>query len=128
MTTNSSAHLSDDSLPAAPGPHVAARAAQGGHESVDAPRLDTSGTEGVATDAAINRGGTTGGLSAERASSQRPRARLGEMLLACGALTLDQLDSALAKQRGQKLPLGQMLVPLGFVTDEAMPTARAAHL
>jgi type IV pilus assembly protein PilB len=128
MTTNSIAHLSDDSLPAAPGPHVAARAAQGGHESVDAPRRDTGVTESVATDAAINRGGTTGSLSAERASSQRPQARLGEMLLACGALTLDQLDCALAKQRGQKLPLGQLLVQLGFVTDEAMRMALAAQL
>jgi type IV pilus assembly protein PilB len=50
------------------------------------------------------------------------------MLLACGALTLDQLHSALAKQRGHGLPLGQMLVKLGYVTDDAMRMALAAQL
>jgi type IV pilus assembly protein PilB len=50
------------------------------------------------------------------------------MLVASGALTLDQLDSALAKQRGQKIPLGQLLVKLGYVTDDAMRMALAAQL
>jgi type IV pilus assembly protein PilB len=50
------------------------------------------------------------------------------MLVAGGALTLDQLDSALAKQRGQKIPLGQLLVKLGYVTDDAMRMALAAQL
>ena len=50
------------------------------------------------------------------------------MLVASGALTLEQLDSALGKQRGQRIPLGQMLVKLGYVTDDAMRMALAAQL
>lgn len=56
------------------------------------------------------------------------KSRLGELLVASGALTLEQLDSALTKQKGQKIQLGQLLVKLGYVTDDAMRMALAQQL
>jgi type IV pilus assembly protein PilB len=50
------------------------------------------------------------------------------LLVASGALTPDQLESALARQKTQKLPLGQILVKLGYVTDDTMRLALSSQL
>lgn len=50
------------------------------------------------------------------------------MLVAGGAISLEQLESALARQKTQALPLGQLLVNLGYLTDEAMRMALASQL
>ena len=56
------------------------------------------------------------------------RPLLGELLLDSGAISHDQLDSALARQETQKLPIGQLLVKLGFVTDDTMRLALSSQL
>jgi type IV pilus assembly protein PilB len=56
------------------------------------------------------------------------RPRLGEVLVRGGALTSDQLDHALEQQKKLKLPLGQVLVKLSYVTDDAMRQALALQL
>ena len=58
------------------------------------------------------------------ASAPAPaRSRLGEILLADGRITQSQLDTALAVQKEQRLPLGQVLTKLHYVTDEVMRQA-----
>ncbi|MBI1395642.1 MAG: secretion system protein E [Betaproteobacteria bacterium] len=47
----------------------------------------------------------------------RRRDRLGEVLVQQGLITRDQLRIALTEQRTQKVPLGRLLVRLGFVTE-----------
>ncbi len=61
-------------------------------------------------------------------SFRAAKSRLGEILVASGSLTLEQLDSALTKQKGQKIQLGQLLVKLGYITDDAMRIALAQQL
>lgn len=56
------------------------------------------------------------------------RSRLGDLLVAGGAITSDQLEGALARQKTQPLPLGQLLVKLGYVTDDEMRMALATQL
>ena len=53
---------------------------------------------------------------------------LGELLVSAGNLSDDQLETALERQKTQKLPLGQLLVKLGFVTDDAMRMALASQV
>ncbi|MGZ8196755.1 MAG: GspE/PulE family protein, partial [Burkholderiales bacterium] len=46
--------------------------------------------------------------------------RLGELLVQQGLITTDQLAIALAEQRHNNIPLGRLLVRLGFVTEIAI--------
>jgi putative toxin-antitoxin system antitoxin component (TIGR02293 family) len=54
--------------------------------------------------------------------------RLGEILVAGGAVTSEQLAHALAQQPSRQLPLGQMLLALGYTTDEVMRQALSSQL
>jgi type IV pilus assembly protein PilB len=56
------------------------------------------------------------------------RPKIGELLLRAGAITQDQLDHALKEQKKHHLPLGQLLVKLGLLTDEAMRQTLALQL
>jgi len=50
--------------------------------------------------------------------------RVGEMLLAAGLVTAEQLEEAVARQRaGDTRPLGEILVALGHVPAEAVDGA-----
>ena len=51
---------------------------------------------------------------------QRKKLRLGELLIQQGLLTPDQLGIALAEQRQDNIPIGRMLVRLGFITEAAI--------
>jgi len=59
-------------------------------------------------------------------NSKRPR--LGEILVRSGALTVAQLEHALEQQKELKLQLGEVLVKLNYITDEAMRQALALQL
>lgn len=48
------------------------------------------------------------------------RKRLGDVLIEKGLITLDQLKIALTEQKTKELPIGKMLVALGFVTDSVI--------
>ena len=50
----------------------------------------------------------------------RKKLRLGELLVQQGLLTSDQLAIALAEQRRSNVPIGRLLVRLGFVTETAI--------
>ncbi|MGE5361550.1 MAG: GspE/PulE family protein [Bacteroidales bacterium] len=56
------------------------------------------------------------------------RPKLGEVLVRAGAITQDQLDHALKEQKKRHIPLGQLLVKLGYVTDEGMRQCLALQL
>lgn len=56
------------------------------------------------------------------------KSQLGELLVASGSITREQLDNALARQKTQKLPIGQLLVKLGYLTDDAMRLALSSQL
>jgi type IV pilus assembly protein PilB len=56
------------------------------------------------------------------------RPRLGELLVKCGAITAAQLAHALDRQRSMRGPLGQVLIRLGYVTDETMRLSLALQL
>jgi type IV pilus assembly protein PilB len=56
------------------------------------------------------------------------RSRLGEFLRASGAITERQLAHALSQQPTLKLPLGQVLVKLNYVSDEVMRQALSLQL
>src|SRR6202008_3737050 len=53
-------------------------------------------------------------------AEQRKKLRLGELLVQQGLITTDQLSIALAEQRQNNIPIGRLLVPLGFVTESAI--------
>jgi general secretion pathway protein E/type IV pilus assembly protein PilB len=53
-------------------------------------------------------------------AEQRKKLRLGELLVQQGLITTDQLAIALAEQRHNNMPLGRLLVRLGFVTEIAI--------
>lgn len=59
------------------------------------------------------------------AGTQRARGRLGEILLADGLVSAEQLERALAEQRGSGKLLGQVLLDLGFVSQADMVAALA---
>jgi putative toxin-antitoxin system antitoxin component (TIGR02293 family) len=61
------------------------------------------------------------------AAAPRKR-RLGEILVAGGAVTAEQLAHALAEQPNRQLPLGQTLLALGYTTDEVMRQALSSQL
>ena len=50
----------------------------------------------------------------------RKKLRLGELLVQQGLLSSDQLAIALAEQRRSNVPIGRLLVRLGFVTETAI--------
>jgi len=50
-------------------------------------------------------------------SEQRRKLRLGELLVQQGLITQDQLGIALTEQKIQNIPIGRLLVRLGFVTE-----------
>ncbi len=56
------------------------------------------------------------------------RSRLGEILLANGAITAQQLEHALTQQVNLKLPLGKVLLKLDYITDETMRQALSTQL
>jgi type IV pilus assembly protein PilB len=56
------------------------------------------------------------------------RPRLGELLQRSRAITAEQLSRALAQQKKAHRPLGQILVKLGYVTDETIRQALALQL
>jgi type II secretory ATPase GspE/PulE/Tfp pilus assembly ATPase PilB-like protein len=58
-------------------------------------------------------------------TEQRKRVRLGDLLVQQGLLTPDQLNIALAEQRVDGVPLGRMVVRLGFATESAIRDAMA---
>jgi len=49
--------------------------------------------------------------------------RLGDLLIARGVITQDQLKIALTEQQREKLPLGELLVRLGFATESLIKEA-----
>ena len=49
-------------------------------------------------------------------AEQRKKLRLGELLVQQGLITTDQLSIVLAEQRHNNIPIGRLLVRLGFVT------------
>ncbi len=53
--------------------------------------------------------------------------RLGERLLHAGLLSSDQISIALHEQRRSREPLGEILVRLGFLSDEGLASALADH-
>jgi type II secretory ATPase GspE/PulE/Tfp pilus assembly ATPase PilB-like protein len=53
-------------------------------------------------------------------AEQRKKLRLGELLIQQNIITTDQLAIALAEQRHNNIPLGRLLVRLGFVTETAI--------
>ena len=68
------------------------------------------------------------GAPSPRRSKPHERRRLGEILIASGALTEAQLEHALAQQATLQLPLGQTLIKLSYTTDEIMRQALSAQL
>jgi type II secretory ATPase GspE/PulE/Tfp pilus assembly ATPase PilB-like protein len=50
-------------------------------------------------------------------AEQRKKLRLGELLVQQGLITHDQLRIALTEQKTQNIPIGRLLVRLGFVTE-----------
>jgi type II secretory ATPase GspE/PulE/Tfp pilus assembly ATPase PilB-like protein len=50
-------------------------------------------------------------------SEQRKKLRLGELLVQQGLITQDQLHIGLTEQKTQNMPIGRLLVRLGFVTE-----------
>ena len=67
------------------------------------------------------------GLPPSHGHSARPP-RLGEVLVKGHVITQQQLDLALQEQKRLRLPLGQVLVQMNFVTDELMRQALATQL
>ena len=53
-------------------------------------------------------------------AEQRKKLRLGELLVQQGLLSADQLGIALAEQKQNNIPLGRLLVRLGFLTEAAI--------
>lgn len=63
--------------------------------------------------------------AAEQHGSAEERPRLGELLVAAGTLTDDQLREALVRQHETGVPLGRFLVEEGYVTAAAVAMALA---
>ncbi|HTE16371.1 MAG TPA: GspE/PulE family protein [Burkholderiales bacterium] len=58
-------------------------------------------------------------------ADQRKRLRLGELLVQQGLISADQLTILLAEQRNTSIPLGRLVVRLGFATEAAVRDAMA---
>ena len=61
-------------------------------------------------------------------AEQRKRLRLGDLLVQQGLLTPDQLSIALAEQKVNAMPLGRLVVRLGFATESAIRDAMASTI
>jgi type IV pilus assembly protein PilB len=59
---------------------------------------------------------------------QRPQYRIGELLVRSQTITPRQLEHALEQQKHLKLPLGQVLVKLNYLTDEQIRRALSVQL
>jgi type IV pilus assembly protein PilB len=59
---------------------------------------------------------------------QTDRPKLGEVLVRSGAISADQLQHALNQQKKLKLPIGQLLVRLNYLSDETMRQALGVQL
>ena len=57
-----------------------------------------------------------------------PKKKLGERLVDAGLISADQLKIALIEQQRSRLPLGEVLVALGFVTEETFRDALSEKL
>jgi len=57
----------------------------------------------------------------------RQEKRLGELLVEHGLLTSEQLETALAAQRRQRRPLGQVLLAQGLVDEKALAGVLSLH-
>lgn len=62
--------------------------------------------------------------SARPSGKERDRPRLGEILVAGGAITAAQLEHALAEQPNVQLPLGQTLLKLAVLATLAAKRGR----
>ncbi len=58
-------------------------------------------------------------------AEQRKRVRLGDLLVQKGLLSADQLTILLAEQRNSNIPLGRLVVRLGFASENAVRDAMA---
>ena len=58
-------------------------------------------------------------------AEQRKKVRLGDLLVQQGLLTPDQLNIVLAEQRVAAVPLGRLVVRLGFASENAIRDAMA---
>jgi type IV pilus assembly protein PilB len=68
-------------------------------------------------------GAQRAGASAETAEPAAPKKKLGEKLVDAGLISADQLKIALFEQQRSHKPLGEVLVSLGFVTEETFREA-----
>lgn len=66
--------------------------------------------------------------SGSPATAGAARSKLGEILVRSGAITQQQLDHALGQQKQLKLPIGQILLQLRYVNDEALRHALSSQL
>ncbi len=67
-------------------------------------------------------------MSDLKTSPERPPVRLGDLLLEQQLITQDQLRIALLEQKSMGKPLGEALLILGFITEEALRSALALNL
>ncbi|QDX82760.1 secretion system protein E [Denitratisoma sp. DHT3] len=67
-------------------------------------------------------------MSDQPTTAGTPPARLGDLLLDRGLITLDQLRIALQEQQVMGKPLGETLLALGFITEEILRGALATSL
>ena len=64
---------------------------------------------------------------AKRSGKVPPRVRVGEILIAAGLVTQEQVNTALQDQdENKKKKIGQLLVEHGFVTEDQLLVALAA--
>lgn len=59
-----------------------------------------------------------------RITTGRKKIRVGDLLVEAGAITQDQLDQALAKQKEDGGRLGTVLQTMGFISKELLITVR----
>jgi len=67
-------------------------------------------------------------MSALQTSPEKPPVRLGDLLLEQQLITQDQLRIALLEQKSMGKPLGEALLVLGFITEDALRSALALNL
>ena len=60
--------------------------------------------------------------------NSHPPRQLGQVLIAKGILSEDQLRIALLEQMKSNLPIGKLLVALGFVTEATLRDALSESL
>ncbi|MDP1610053.1 MAG: GspE/PulE family protein [Sulfuritalea sp.] len=67
-------------------------------------------------------------MSDLKTSPEKPPVRLGDLLLEQQLITQDQLRIALLEQKSMGKPLGEALLILGFITEDALRSALALNL